>query len=85
MNFPVTTLLNTRFFDFFHYLNSILAKMTADLELTSLLTTDLKRAGQLILKSIQKNKRVSYIPGYWKLIMLLIKNIPWVIYKRMNF
>ena len=48
----------------------ILTKMTADLELTSLLTTDLKRAGHLILKSIQKNKRVSYIPSYWKLIML---------------
>ena len=38
-----------------------------------------------IAKAIQKKKSTAYVPGYWRLIMLIICLIPKSIFKKMNF
>lgn len=37
-----------------------------------------------IIKAIHKRKNTLYVPGFWKLIMLIIRNIPEPIFKRMH-
>ncbi len=37
-----------------------------------------------IVKSIDKGKDEVYVPGFWRLIMLIIKNIPEFVFKRMS-
>jgi short-subunit dehydrogenase len=39
----------------------------------------------LILKNIKSKKRIHYIPGYWKYISIMVRLIPWVIYKKISF
>ncbi len=38
-----------------------------------------------IIRGIKKKKTVVFTPWYWKYIMLLVKNIPDFIFKRLNF
>lgn len=40
--------------------------------------------GRLIYKSINSGKEIAYVPGYWRLIMLIIKLIPEFIFKKMS-
>ena len=42
------------------------------------------RAGELIAKAMRKRKDVVYVPGIWFAIMLLIKFIPEVIFKKLK-
>lgn len=37
-----------------------------------------------IIEAIDKNKNVVYLPGFWRLIMLIIKHIPERIFKKMH-
>ena len=37
-----------------------------------------------IVNSIEKGKNLSYVPGKWKIIMLVIRNIPDFIFKRLS-
>jgi short-subunit dehydrogenase len=34
-------------------------------------------------KAIHKGKRLSYYPGFWRYLMMLIQNMPFRLYKRM--
>ena len=38
-----------------------------------------------VLKAVQKQKQTVYIPGYWRLIMFIVRHIPEVLFKKMNF
>jgi short-subunit dehydrogenase len=37
-----------------------------------------------IVKSIEAGSNTTYVPGFWRLIMLLIKSIPEIIFKRLS-
>lgn len=59
--------------------------MTAHLNLPARLTaTPEKVAGDIIL-AIQKRKDVVYTPWFWSIIMLIIRWIPAVVFKRLQF
>jgi len=37
-----------------------------------------------VVKAIEKKKSTAYVPGYWRLVMFIIRCIPEVIFKKMN-
>ena len=42
-----------------------------------------EKAGDLIYKAIRSKKKVTYIPGYWKFIMIIIKLLPSILIKKL--
>jgi short-subunit dehydrogenase len=42
------------------------------------------KAGRCIVAAIDKKKDVAYVPGFWALILLVIRNIPEFIFKKMK-
>ena len=40
--------------------------------------------GQAIYKAMKSGKDIAYVPGYWKLIMMIIKMIPEFIFKKLS-
>ncbi|MCZ6599648.1 MAG: SDR family NAD(P)-dependent oxidoreductase, partial [Acidobacteria bacterium] len=42
------------------------------------------RAAELILRSVQKRKSIAYVPARWRPLMFVIRNIPSVIFRRLN-
>lgn len=38
-----------------------------------------------IIKAINKKKATAYVPGYWRLVMFIIRSIPESIFKKTNF
>jgi decaprenylphospho-beta-D-erythro-pentofuranosid-2-ulose 2-reductase len=57
--------------------------MTADVPQGPLFAQPVQ-IGRGILKAIERRKDVVYLPGFWRLIMFLIRNIPERIFKKMN-
>ncbi len=57
--------------------------MTAEFDQGPLFATS-KKVGRGIYKAINKKKDISYQPGFWCLIMFVIKCIPECIFKRLN-
>lgn len=57
--------------------------MTAHMKRSPTLA-DPAKVGQDIYKAMKAGKDVIYTPGYWRYIMLIIRNIPELIFKRMN-
>ncbi len=43
-----------------------------------------ERVGAAIVKAVKKRRSVVYVPGYWRLIMMIIKAIPEPVFKRLN-
>jgi len=58
--------------------------MTAQLDLPELLTTTPERVARDIQRAITRNQDVLYTPWFWKWIMLIIRWIPAVIFKRLK-
>ncbi len=58
--------------------------MTKDLK-KGLLWVSPEVAGKYIVKAIRHKKAVAYIPPFWFWIMLVIKNIPNFIFRKLNF
>jgi short-subunit dehydrogenase len=48
------------------------------------LTANPQSVGQDIYEAMKKGKDVAYVPGYWRLIMFVIKSIPEGIFKRLS-
>ena len=46
-------------------------------------TPDAVAAG--IVKAVDKKRDVVYLPGFWRLVMLIIQHIPERIFKRLKF
>ena len=61
------------------------SKMTAHLEPVGILASDLHTVGIKILQAVKNKKNVSYIPSYWQYVMYILKKMPWIIFKRMDF
>lgn len=58
--------------------------MTQDLDLPPLLTATPDQVAGHIVKAIDAEKAVVYTPGYWFFILMVIKYIPNIIFKRLN-
>jgi decaprenylphospho-beta-D-erythro-pentofuranosid-2-ulose 2-reductase len=58
--------------------------MTQGLPLPALLTAQPDTVAKRIIEGIGRKKDVLYAPAFWGLIMLLIRNIPRFIFKRMS-
>ncbi len=58
--------------------------MTSQLDLPELLTTTPERVARDIQRAISRHQDVLYTPWFWKWIMLIIRWIPAVIFKRMK-
>lgn len=57
--------------------------MTADIPKNFLFAKP-KVVGKGIYDAINSGKDIAYVPGYWRLIMFVIKHIPEVIFKKMS-
>ncbi len=57
--------------------------MTAHMR-KGLLFADAKAVGKGIYQAMLKRKEVVYLPGYWRVIMWIIKSLPESIFKKTN-
>jgi decaprenylphospho-beta-D-erythro-pentofuranosid-2-ulose 2-reductase len=60
-------------------------KMTEDIQPTGFLVSQVENVGRSILKAVKRRRRICYVPSHWRVIMFIIKNIPWKIFKRLDF
>lgn len=58
--------------------------MTQGLKLPTALVTSADVVGALIVRHIKKKTNVLYAPRFWSLIMLVIRNIPQMIFKKIS-
>lgn len=58
--------------------------MTQGLPLPAALVAKPEQVATLILKGIDAKRNTIYVPGFWRLIMLIIKTVPAFIFKRTN-
>lgn len=58
--------------------------MTADIDTPKPLTISPEKAADLIYKGYKKKKNSIYISGIWRYIMLIIRNIPEFIFKKLS-
>lgn len=56
--------------------------MTAGLELKGAISAD--RAAELILKARDRQKAIVYVPGKWRLVMFLIRNVPSFVFRKLS-
>ena len=59
-------------------------KMTEGLPLNPALTATAKQAAEGIYKAFRKKKNTAYVLPVWRIIMLIIKNIPEFIFKKLK-
>ena len=59
-------------------------KMIKEMNLPKWITVSTEYVGKKIFKAYDKKKDVIYIPGFWKIIMLIITLIPERIFKKLN-
>lgn len=59
-------------------------KMTEGLPLNPALTATPKQASSIIYKAFKKQKNVVYVLAIWAIIMLIIRNIPEFVFKKMK-
>jgi len=43
-----------------------------------------EKAAEVIYKAVRRRKQVSYVPGRWRLVSLIIRHIPSFIFRRLN-
>ncbi|MDY7551996.1 SDR family oxidoreductase [Pseudomonas veronii] len=58
--------------------------MTQGLALPTALVAKPEQVAKLIVEGINKKKNTIYVPGFWRFIMMIIRSIPVVIFKRIN-
>jgi len=58
--------------------------MTSGLDLPAKLVATPEKVGQVIVRGVEKGKPVIYAPGFWLIIMTIIKLIPSSIFKRLS-
>lgn len=59
--------------------------MTAHVQPKGLLWAKPEKIAQDIMSAIEKKKSVLYTPGFWKIIMFIVRHIPESIFKKLNF
>ncbi|MBX4135789.1 SDR family oxidoreductase [Pseudomonas sp. S5F11] len=58
--------------------------MTQGLALPTALVAKPEQVAKLIVEGINKKKNTIYVPGFWRFIMIIIRSIPVVIFKKIN-
>jgi NAD(P)-dependent dehydrogenase (short-subunit alcohol dehydrogenase family) len=56
--------------------------MTAGLDLKGAISAD--RAAELILRARDRKRAIVYVPGKWRPIMFVIRNIPSFVFRRLS-
>ncbi len=56
--------------------------MTAGLQLRGAIAAD--RAAELVLRARDRRRAIVYVPGKWRLVMFVIRNIPSVVFRRLS-
>lgn len=59
-------------------------RMTAHMT-PSPLTASPDLVGGAIVSALDRGTRMTYVPGWWRGIMLLVRSIPWLAFRRMRF
>ena len=59
-------------------------KMITNIKTPQILTADPSKAAFRIINAVEKKKNIIYVLGIWKYIMLIIKNIPENIFKKLS-
>ncbi|ATL48611.1 short-chain dehydrogenase [Chitinophaga caeni] len=62
----------------------VATRMTENLELPAILTAQPQEVANDIYKAVQKKKNVVYVKWFWRYIMLIIRNIPNGIFKKLK-
>jgi short-subunit dehydrogenase len=62
----------------------VYTRMTENLTLPPSLTATPSQVGTAVYKAIQKRKNIVYVKGIWRWIMLVIRNIPESMFKKMK-
>lgn len=62
----------------------VATKMTEDVDMPQKLVVEPKIVGRAIFDGFKKNRNVIYVPFIWRIIMLIITNIPEFIFKKMK-
>ena len=60
-------------------------KMTKGIEFPRLISSNKRRVSNEILKSMEKDVFVAYVPSYWRWIMLVVKILPTAFFLRLKF
>ena len=58
--------------------------MTEGLALPQLLVSQPEKVAEIMVRRIEARKNVAYVPGYWFLIMTIIRSIPRFVFKRLS-
>jgi short-subunit dehydrogenase len=62
----------------------VATKMTEDMDLPAKLTAQPSEVADAIARAVERKKDVIYVRPIWQLIMLIIRNIPERVFKRMK-
>ena len=62
----------------------VYTRMTEGLALPKLLTAEPEMVGESVYNAIIKKKNVVYVKWFWRWIMLIIRNIPEFIFKKLK-
>lgn len=62
----------------------VATKMTEGLDLPEKLTTDPDALAHAVLRAARSRRNVVYVKGIWALVMLIIRNIPEAIFKKLR-
>ncbi len=63
----------------------VATKMTDDMDLPAKLTGQPREVANAVLQAIQKRHNIIYVKPIWQLIMMIIRNIPERVFKRLKF
>lgn len=58
--------------------------MTAHIEEKGLLFSSPDKVADIIVSAVRKKKHIVYAPGYWRLILFIVKAIPEAVFKRLK-
>ena len=62
----------------------VATRMTEDLDLPKMLTSSADHVADRIFNAVKKKKNTIYISWKWRWIMLIIKNIPEFVFKKLK-
>lgn len=63
----------------------VATQMTAHLRLPALLVADPDGVAKRIVSAVERRAAVVYVPGFWRLIMTVVRLLPEAIFKRLDF
>ena len=62
----------------------VYTKMTENLSLPKMLTARPEEVAEAVFNAVKKKKNVVFVKWFWKYIMLIIRNVPEVMFKKMK-